>query len=53
MGKIPLVQKISQTTLTPVILATWKTEIGRIAIQGQPRQIVQEIPISTITSEVD
>jgi hypothetical protein len=32
--------------LTPVILATWETEIRRIAVQGQPRQIVLENPIS-------
>jgi hypothetical protein len=28
--------------LTPVILATQKTEIRRIAVQGQPRQVVLE-----------
>jgi hypothetical protein len=28
----------------PVILATWETEIKRIMVQGQPRQIVLEIP---------
>jgi hypothetical protein len=28
--------------LTPVILATWEAEIGRIKIQGQSRQIVLE-----------
>jgi hypothetical protein len=32
---------------TPVILATWKTEIRRIEVQLQ--QIVQETPISKIT----
>jgi hypothetical protein len=26
----------------PVILATWEAEIKRIAVQGQPRQIVYE-----------
>jgi hypothetical protein len=30
--------------LTPVIPATWETEIGRIAIQGQHRQIVLKPP---------
>jgi hypothetical protein len=33
----------------PEILATWEAEIGRIEVQGQPRQIVSEIPISKIT----
>jgi hypothetical protein len=31
----------------PVILANWEAEIRRIGIQGQPRQKVCEIPIST------
>jgi hypothetical protein len=30
--------------LTPVILATREAEIGRIEAQGQPMQVVQEIP---------
>jgi hypothetical protein len=29
--------------LTPV-LTTWEAEMGRTAAQGQPRQIVHEIP---------
>jgi hypothetical protein len=29
-------------------VATWEAEIGRIVVQGQPRQIVHEIPISKI-----
>jgi hypothetical protein len=33
----------------PVILATWESEIRKIAVQGQPRQIVLETPISKIT----
>jgi hypothetical protein len=37
--------------LTPVILATWETEMGRLAVPGQPRQIVQDTPISKITNE--
>jgi hypothetical protein len=24
--------------------STWEAEIGRVIVQGQPRQIVQEIP---------
>jgi hypothetical protein len=36
---------VSQTCyLTPVILATWETEKGRITSRGQPRQIVHETP---------
>jgi hypothetical protein len=30
--------------LVPVILATWKAEIKRTAVQGQARQILLEIP---------
>jgi hypothetical protein len=33
----------------PVILATWEAEIRRITVQGQPRQIAGETPISKIT----
>jgi hypothetical protein len=28
----------------PVILATWKAEIGKTTVQGQPRKIIQDIP---------
>jgi hypothetical protein len=35
--------------LTSVILATWEVEIGRILVQGQPRQIVCEPSIFKIT----
>jgi hypothetical protein len=34
----------------PIILAFWEAEIGSIKVQGQPRQIAHEIPISKITS---
>jgi hypothetical protein len=30
--------------LTLVILATWEAKIGRIKVQGQPRQIVLKTP---------
>jgi hypothetical protein len=30
--------------LVLVILATWEAEIGKIALWGQPRQIVHKIP---------
>jgi hypothetical protein len=30
--------------LTPVILATWETEVWRIKVQGQPREIVHKTP---------
>jgi hypothetical protein len=33
----------------PIILATWETKIGKIAVQGQLRQIVLKTPISKIT----
>jgi hypothetical protein len=33
----------------PVIPAIWETEIGRIAIPGQPRQMVCESPIFKVT----
>jgi hypothetical protein len=32
----------------PVILATQEVEIGRISVQGHPRQKDSETPISTI-----
>jgi hypothetical protein len=33
---------------TPVILAIWETEIGRIKVQGQPRQNVSKTPSQPI-----
>jgi hypothetical protein len=33
----------------PIIQATWETEIERITVPGQHRQIVRETPISKIT----
>jgi hypothetical protein len=30
--------------LMPIILTTWEAKIGRIMVQGQPRQIVHKIP---------
>jgi hypothetical protein len=30
--------------LMPIILATQETEIRRISVQSQPRQIIHEIP---------
>jgi hypothetical protein len=36
---------------TPVILAIWEAEIGKVKIPGQPRQIVFEIPIFKIIRE--
>jgi hypothetical protein len=35
--------------LTPIILATWEAEIGRIAVQDQPRQIALKTPMPKIT----
>jgi hypothetical protein len=33
----------------PVIQETWEADIERIVVQGQPRQVVQEIPFPKIT----
>jgi hypothetical protein len=35
--------------LMPIILATWKSEIRRISVLGQSRQIVCKTPISKIS----
>jgi hypothetical protein len=40
-----------QWWLAPGILAIWETEIGRITVGGQPRQIVRDTPISKITTQ--
>jgi hypothetical protein len=37
--------------LTPVILATWEADIGRITVGGQPGKIVLETLISKITEQ--
>jgi hypothetical protein len=44
MPRIQLLQKILgwELWLTSVIIATWETEIQRIAVQGQLRQMVCE-----------
>jgi hypothetical protein len=39
--------------LTPEILATWEAEIRRIAVRGQPRQTVHEIPSKLILGHGD
>jgi hypothetical protein len=31
-------------SVTPIILATWEAEIGRIVVRGQPTQIIGETP---------
>jgi hypothetical protein len=31
-----------------VIPATWKADMGRVAVRGQPRQKVSNTPVSTI-----
>jgi hypothetical protein len=37
-------KEASHWWLISVTLATWKTEIGRVIIQGQPRQKVSKTP---------
>jgi hypothetical protein len=34
----------------PAILATWKADIRRTAVQGHPEQVVPKTPISKITT---
>lgn len=36
----------------PIILATWKLEIGRVMFQGQPGQKFPEIPSHSITGHI-
>jgi hypothetical protein len=35
--------------VTPIILATWEADIGRIVVGGQPEQILQETSTVKIT----
>jgi hypothetical protein len=37
----------------PIILATWKAEIGRTVIQGKPGQTVQESQLQNNQSKMD
>jgi hypothetical protein len=46
MSKLPKKKKKKRTEhqkLRPIILGTWETEIRKIMVQGQLRQIVCEI----------
>jgi hypothetical protein len=53
-GSVPGLSKKSESWacwwLTPIILATWETQIWRITIRGQSGDIVFETSISKITS---
>jgi hypothetical protein len=40
----PHTLSVEHQWLMPIILATWETEIGRIAIRDQSKQIVHETP---------
>jgi hypothetical protein len=40
-------KKAEHWWITPVIPATWEAETGRMAVQGQLRQKVLKIPVST------
>jgi hypothetical protein len=56
-NNIKCIESLLKTTqcwmwwFTPVILAIWEAEIGKVKIPGQPRQIVFEIPIFKIIRE--
>jgi hypothetical protein len=42
--------KVEPGTEAPTYNLIWKAEMERIAVQGQPRQVVCETPISKITT---
>jgi hypothetical protein len=39
-------KEILSGCFTPVTPITWKAEVGKVIVQGQPRQKVTETPIS-------